>query len=108
MVYYSKTAENDLHDILIGLATWKKISLSFEEAERYVRDIRKIGDTICKLSFHSNARYEIHRTYGEKICRYMRSKQTQWYIIYDWDEINKIAYVNKIMSNHTTVSEIND
>jgi len=93
MVYYSKTAEDDLYDILIGLATWKKISLSFKEAEKYVRDIRKAGDAICKLSFHSNARYGIHRTYGEKTYRYARSRQTQWYIIYDWDEVNKIAYV---------------
>ena len=104
MVYYNETAENDLHDILIGLATWKKISLSFNEATNYVKDIRKAGDSICKLSYHQNATYASHRVYGEKVHRYKRNAGTMWYFIYDWDEINKTAYINKIMSNHLTIS----
>ena len=105
MVYYSEVAEDDLHDILIGLATWKKMSLSFEQATNYVKDIRKAGNNICQLSYHQNVTYESHRVYGNKVYRYKRSASTMWYIIYDWNEVKKIAYVNKIMSNYLTVGD---
>ena len=106
MVIWSKTAENDLMDILYALISWKKHKpLSLEAARLYIEDIAKAGNNICKLSYHQNATYESHRVYGNKVHRYKRSASTMWYIIYDWNEVKKIAYVNKIMSNYLTVGD---
>jgi len=41
MVYYSEAAEDDLYDILIGLATWKKMFLSFEQATNLCKRYQK-------------------------------------------------------------------
>ena len=103
MVIWSRTARNDLMDILYALITWKKHTpLSLSAAKTYVRDMEKAGNSICTLSYHQNVTYESHRVYGNKVYRYKRSATTMWYLIYDWDEINNVAYVNKIMSNYLT------
>ena len=105
MVIWNDLASEDLSDILFALITWKKHKpLSLREGKNYVRDIRKVGDSICKKKFHSDARYETHKVYGAKAYRYDRYKHTQWYIIYDWDDINKIARINGVISNYMTVS----
>jgi len=107
MVIWNDEAKNDLIDILFALITWEKHKpLSLDEAESYVSDIRKKGDAICMLKAHSPARYKMHTIYGEKVFRYDRNKHTQWYIIYDWDDKNKIAYINKIINNYMTISEM--
>jgi hypothetical protein len=102
MVYYSNVAKDDLKIILWGLANWKKHPLEYEHAASYVSDIRKEADKICTNNFHQDCRYEQHLKYGEKVYVYKRNMQTQWNIIYDWDNVNKIAYVLKILSNHLT------
>ena len=104
MVIWSETAESDLMDILYALITWKKHKpLTLEAADLYIEDIRKAGDRICTLSYHQNATYTSHRVYGTKVYRYKRNASTMWYLIYDWDEVNSVAYVNKIMSNYLTI-----
>jgi plasmid stabilization system protein ParE len=105
MVIWSNEAQNDLIDILFALITWEKHKpLSLEEADAYIEDIRKKSDAICKKQFHSDTRYDAHKAYGEKVYRYDRYKHTQWYIIYDWDDVNKIAVINRIINNYMTIS----
>ena len=107
MVIWSEESKSDLRDILFALITWEKHKpLTLASARAYVKEIRKMGDSINKLPYHSNAAYNDHRAYGAKVCRYKRNPKTTWYIIYNWDEVNKIAYINKIMSNHLTISGI--
>jgi hypothetical protein len=102
MVYYSSVAEDDFVEILNGLATWKKHPLSYAHAMQYVSDIRKESDAICIKAVHKNCIYEQHLNYGEKVHVYKRNAKTQWYIIYDWDAVNGIAYVLKILNNYLT------
>ena len=102
MVYYSLTAEDDFVEILNGLAVWEKHPLGHEYAMQYVSDIRKEADTICTKFYHRKCTSGQHLQYGEKIYVYKRNAQTQWYIIYNWDEINRIAYVTKILNNYLT------
>ncbi len=104
MVCYSEEAKKDLRNILWGLANWKKHPLGYDHAERYVDDLADEIDAICTRSFHRNCIYNAHKKHGEKVYRYNRSKTTQWNVIYNWDKENRIAYVNKIMNNHLTVS----
>jgi hypothetical protein len=102
MVYYSNTAKDDLKNILWGLVNWEKHMLEYNHAASYISDIRKDADTICIKYFHQNCRHQQHLNYGEKIHIYKRNSQTQWYIIYNWDAVNEIAYVVKILNNHIT------
>jgi hypothetical protein len=102
MVYYNNTAEDDFVEILNSLAVWRKHPLGHEHAMKYVSDIRKDADMICKNYFHPNCTYEQHLNYGEKIHVYKRNTQTQWYIIYNWDVVNGTAYVVKILNNYLT------
>jgi hypothetical protein len=102
MVYYSIIAKDDLKKILWGLANWEKHPLEYEHAASYVSDIRKDADTICKKRYHQNCVYKQHLNYGEKVHVYKRNVQTQWYIIYNWDAVNEIAYVVKILNNYLT------
>jgi hypothetical protein len=104
MVYYSNKSKDDLKIILWGLANWKKHPLGYNHAVSYVSDIRKEADTICTKLFHQNCIYKQHLNYGEKIHTYKRNTHTQWYIIYDWDAVNRVAYVLKILNNHLTYS----
>jgi len=102
MVYYSLAAEDDFVEILNGLAVWEKHPLGHKHAMQYVSDIRQEADTICTKFFHQNCTYKQHLKYGEKISVYKRNSQTQWYIIYNWDVKNRIAYVTKILNNYLT------
>jgi hypothetical protein len=102
MVIYNQIAEQDLIDILYGLITWEKHILSDEHCERYVDEIADVIDTICKKTFHRKCVLESHLKYGTKVFTYRRNKNTVWYFIYNWDNDNRIAYLNKIMNNHIT------
>ncbi len=46
--------------------------------------------------------YNIHKMFGVKCFTYKRNDHTLWYIIYNWDKLNRVAYINKIISNHIT------
>ena len=102
MVYYSSAAEDDFVEILNGLAVWKKHPLGYEHAMQYISDIRNEADTICTKLYHRKCTLEQHLKYGEKIYVYKRNARTQWYIIYNWDEVNRIAFVTKILNNYLT------
>lgn len=104
MVYYSYEAVNDFSNILIGLANWEKHPLEYEHAMQYVSDIRKDSDLICKKSYLRNCVYSLHKKYGDKIHVYKRNSQTQWNIIYNWNALGRIAFVNKILNNYLTGS----
>ena len=104
MVIYSKTAKQDLENILYGLATWKKHPLDYSHAEQYVDDIADEIDTICIKLYHQNCSFELHKQFGEKVHVYNRSSKTQWYIIYNWEPLNRIAFVNKIINNYLTIN----
>jgi hypothetical protein len=103
MVYYSEQADNDLDDILEGLLTWRKYSLTREFCHSYLFDIIEICDNLDTKILHFDTFYEIHKRYGKKVHRYSRNKNTTWYIIYNIDSNNNI-YINKIISNYQTVS----
>jgi hypothetical protein len=104
MVYYNRTAEDDFVEILNGLAIWEKHPLGYDHAMQYVSDIRTSADSICKKFFHQNCVYKQHLNYGTHIHIYKRNAYTQWYIIYNWDAVNRIAYVLKILNNYLTYS----
>jgi hypothetical protein len=103
MVLYSDEAKEDLRNILWGLANWKKHPLGHEHAMQYVDDIQAEADKIDKLYHHFDAHYPIHLLYGHKVHNYRRNRNTVWYMIYDWDAIDRIAYLNKIMNNYQTI-----
>jgi hypothetical protein len=102
MVYYSELAIQDLTNIVTSLATWEKHPLGYEHAESYVDDMADHIDTICKKTHHMNTVYLIHKHLGEKVYTYKRNRHTQWYIIYDWNLVDKVAYVRKILNNYLT------
>jgi hypothetical protein len=100
MVLYSSLAEEDFANILTGLAVWKKHPLGYEHAMEYVSDIRQEADTICKKSHHFKAELNLHKKFGAMVHIYQRNRQTQWYIIYLWDAVNRVAYITKIINNY--------
>ncbi|MCL2649578.1 MAG: hypothetical protein FWD60_00965 [Candidatus Azobacteroides sp.] len=102
MVFYSEQADNDLDKILEGLLYWNKIELSREFCLSYINDIIGACDCLDTKIFHSNAVYETHRQYGNKVHTYKRNANTIWYIIYN--KIDENIYVEKIISNYITVS----
>jgi hypothetical protein len=103
MVYYSKQAENDLDDILDGLLTWQKITLTRDFCIDYISAIIDICDNLDSKVLHTKCVYETHKRYGNKVHNYSRNKSTSWYIIYDIDSYGNV-YVNKIISNYLTIS----
>jgi len=103
MVFYSEQADSDLDDILEGLLTWQKITLTREFCLSYISDIVDVCDSLDTKTVHFDAVYETHKRYGEKVHKYSRNKSTTWYIIYDIDLFNNV-YINKIISNHLTIS----
>ena len=103
MVYFSLQAEQDLSDVVTGLLLWTKVSISEDEALSYVDDIYDVAFTIPDVTYHQKCQYLMHRLHGEYHLKYKRNNRTTWYIIYDIDAFNNI-YVNKIISNHLTIS----
>ena len=103
MVYYSKQADSDLDEILKGLLTWQKHTLTHEFCLNYILDIIDVCDSLAAESYHSDSLYETHRCYGKKVYKYSRNKNTIWYIIYDIDIENNI-FINKIINNYLTIN----
>jgi hypothetical protein len=103
MVYYSKQADSDLDEILKGLLTWHKHTLTREYCLSYISDILNICDNLATQTFHLDTQYEIHKRYGKKVYKYSRNKNTIWYIIYNTDTNNNI-FINKIINNYLTIS----
>jgi len=102
MVYYSERAENDLYNILVGLANWEKHPLEFKHALSYYDDIRELCDKLDQTIKHQTPRYLIHKTFGAYVYKYARNKNTTWYIIYNYDKLNNTVYIQHITSNHVT------
>ena len=103
MVFYSIQADNDLDDILEGLHAWRKHTLTREFCLSYISDLVDVCDSLDKKNIHFSAVYESHKLYGDKVHKYVRNKNTTWYIIYDIDISNNV-FINKIISNHLTIS----
>ncbi|MDR1781280.1 MAG: hypothetical protein LBR50_11245 [Tannerella sp.] len=103
MVFYSEQADNDLDNILDGLLHWEKFALTQDFCLDYVSSIIDVCDSLDSLSYHASATYETHKQYGDKVYAYLRNRSTTWYIIYNVDFAGNIL-VNKIISNHLTVS----
>ena len=103
MVFYSTQADNDLDEILDGLLTWRKHTLTREFCLSYISDLVDVCDSLDTKVIHFNTTYEAHRLYGEKVHKYVRNKNTTWYIIYDIDLYDNV-FINKIISNYLTVS----
>ena len=103
MVFYSKQADDDLDSILEGLLTWQKHTLTREFCLNYISDLIDVCDSLDSNTFHFNTIYETHKQYGKHVHKYFRNKSTSWYIIYDIDS-HKNVYINKIISNHQTIS----
>ena len=102
MVFYSIQADNDLDEILEGLLTWQKHTLTHEFCLSYISDLVNVCDSLDAKAIHFNTIYEIHKLYGDKVHKYIRNKNTTWYIIYNIDLSNNI-FINKIISNYLTV-----
>ena len=103
MVFYSIQAENDLDEILEGLLTWQKHTLTREFCMNYLSDIIDICDSLDTKTLHFETLYKTHKRYGKKVHKYTRNKNTIWYIIYDIDTYNNI-YINKIINNYLTIN----
>jgi len=102
-VYFSKQAEQDLSDIVIGLLLWTKISISEEQAFQYVDDIYAEAYKISDLIYHQKCKYLMHCQYGEYQLKYKRNNRTTWYIIYDIIPYSRNVLINKIISNYMTL-----
>lgn len=102
MVYYSKIAQNDLTDLFWGLLTWDKHPLEQDHVSSYLDDLQDICNRLDQLSYHAKAQLQLHKKFGDNVYKYRRNKNTTWYIIYDFDELNNIVYINHIMPNHTS------
>jgi len=108
MVFYSKTALDDIENIFVGLLTWTtkdnfQPKMSFDEVWKYRNDVYNEGLSLDKLHFHFKTTFEAHKRFGQFVHRFDRNKRTQWYIIYNIDKENNIL-INKIINNYLTVS----
>ena len=102
-VYFSNNAEQDISNIVIGLLLWTKVSISVDEAFRYVDDIKLIAYSIPELAYHQKCRYIMHKEHGEYQIKYKRNYKTTWYIIYNIDPETGDVLINKIINNHLTL-----
>jgi len=102
MVFISNQAKIDLDNILIGLLTWEKHTLSVAFTENYIDEIVALCYTLDNKLRHQNCTYNLHQKYGDKFIRYQRNKKTTWYIIYNIDPYTNIT-IEKIISNYQTI-----
>jgi hypothetical protein len=102
MVFYNKQAENDLEEILEGLLSWQKVTLTRDFCLSYVADLIDVCDSLDTKTSHSKTVYETHKLHGENVHKYSRNKTTTWYIIYNISPLNEI-FIEKIISNHLTI-----
>jgi len=112
MVEFSKQARIDLENIFDGLLAWctpnGQFYLDTNTVINYHNDILDVCEHLDTLTYHTKSKYPDHSRFGNYVYVYKRNAKTTWYLIYDWDGVNKIAYLNKIMSNHLTVSGVFD
>jgi len=84
------------------LANWEKHPLEIENALSYYDDVRAICDQLDQNAHHLLTRYLKHKAFGIYVYKYIRNRNTSWYIIYNYDKQNKIVYIQHITSNHVT------
>ncbi|GAB6394183.1 MAG: type II toxin-antitoxin system RelE/ParE family toxin [Bacteroidales bacterium] len=106
MVFYNESALDDIEEIFAGLLEWRTKDnqqpiITFGEAWNYRNDLFNTGNSLDKLTYHSNAQFEVHKRYGEFIYRYERNQRTQWYFIYK--KAGNNIFINKIISNYLTI-----
>jgi len=106
MVFYNKSALEDIEELFIGLLEWhtkdnKQLRMTFDEVWDYRNDLFNIGNTLDTLSYDAKTQYEIHKQHGKYVYRYDRNQRTQWYFIYD--KTDKDVFINKIISNYLTI-----
>jgi len=106
MVFYNKSALDDIEQIFIGLLDWrtkdnKQLRMTFDEVWNYRNDLFNTGNTLDTLSYNAEAQYEIHKQYGRYVYRHNKNKRTQWYFIYD--KKGNDVFINKIINNYLTV-----
>ena len=106
MVFYNKSALDDIEDIFVGLLNWTtkdnfQPRMSFEEVWNYRSSLFDEGFDLDKLVYRFNAKFESHKKFGQYVHRFDKNKRTQWYYIYDIDEKGDI-YINKITNNYLT------
>lgn len=101
MVFYSKSARNDLRNIFDGLLSWSKHKLEYNHVVLYHNEILTICNSLDSKAYHFNSLLPLHKSFGQKVHNYRRNKQTNWYIIYNLDQHGNI-YIQRILSNHIT------
>ena len=102
-VYFNIQAEQDLSDIVIGLLSWSKISITEEQALQYADDIYLLAHSIPDLLYHQKCKYRMHQQYGEYQLRYKRNNRTTWYIIYNIETNSRNIFIERIISNYITI-----
>ena len=60
MVFYSIQAENDLDEILDGLLTWEKHTLTRAFCLNYISELIEVCDSLDVKTSHFNTVYETH------------------------------------------------
>ena len=103
MVFFNKSALNDIELIFTGLLEWhihQQLRMTFEEVWEYRNDLFNIGNSLDALSYDAQTQYEMHKKYGQYVYRYDRNQRTQWYFIYD--KTGKEVFINRIISNYQT------
>jgi len=107
MVFFNKTALDDIEKIFIGLLEWHTKDnwqpiMTFDDVWKYRDDLFNVGNSLDTLLYNDKAQYDIHKKHGQYIYRYNRNQRTQWYFIYD--KTGEDIFINKIISNYLTVS----
>ena len=106
MVFFSKSALEDIESLFVGLLEWKTKDnqqpiMTFDEVWNYRNELFDAGNSLDHLLFHIEAKFETHKQFGKFICRYDRNLRTQWYFIYD--KVANNIFINKIISNYLTI-----
>jgi hypothetical protein len=106
MVFYNKSALDDIEQIFVGLLEWhtkdnKQLRMTFEEVWNYRENLFNIGNSLDSLPYNAETQYEMHKQYGKYVYRYNKNQRTQWYFIYD--KIKNDVFINKIINNYQTI-----
>ncbi|MCL2435524.1 MAG: hypothetical protein FWD09_05225 [Lentimicrobiaceae bacterium] len=106
MVFYNKSALDDIEQIFIGLLEWQtkdnqQLRMTYDEVWNYRDSLFHIGNTLDILPYHAKAQYEMHKQFGKYAYRYNKNQRTQWYFIYD--RIGEDIFINKIINNYMTI-----
>ena len=105
MVFFNKSALDDIEQLFIGLLEWnvsEQVRMTFDEVWKYRGDLFDIGNSLDNLSYHAETQYEMHKRYGKYVYRYDKNQRTQWYFIYD--TIDEDVFINKLINNYQTIN----